>query len=253
MEEEKVTCSFVFKKRAKRSQLSTRKRKGSEENPSSEDETMVMKKDRRAKDNPLVQKTNTVRKTKAVESASGSSDDDVMVSYKSKRTTGREGPSDMGATAVLQIETEAEKDAQAIFENALRINKELKGKEDDKVYRGMNNYAQYFEKRDTAQGNASSGMALSGRQPTFELLCGGTTNLTFVRITRKLVSVGLEIAVSSCMTVLTTSLGGSWNGKCKKERMVRQTMIHTNMKLIQIVMISLSSASSAGILSRTLL
>jgi RING finger protein 113A len=46
-----------------------------------------------------------------------------MVSYKSKRTTDREGPSDMGATAVLQIETEVEKDAQAIFENALRINK----------------------------------------------------------------------------------------------------------------------------------
>jgi len=46
-----------------------------------------------------------------------------MVSYKSKRTTNREGPSDMGATAVLQIETEVEKDAQAIFENALRINK----------------------------------------------------------------------------------------------------------------------------------
>jgi hypothetical protein len=46
-----------------------------------------------------------------------------MVSYKSKRTINREGPSDMGATAVLQIETEVEKDAQAIFENALRINK----------------------------------------------------------------------------------------------------------------------------------
>jgi RING finger protein 113A len=67
--------------------------------------------------------TKTVRKTTAVENASGSSDDDVMVSYKSKRSTGREGPSDMGATAVLQIETEVEKDAQAIFENALRINK----------------------------------------------------------------------------------------------------------------------------------
>ena len=35
---------------------------------------------------------------------------------------------------------------------------ELKGKEDDKVYRGLNNYAQYYEKRDTAAGNASSGM-----------------------------------------------------------------------------------------------
>lgn len=161
-EKEKVPCSFIFKKRSIRTQ--SRKRKGSEEEgQSSEDETMIVKKGRRAgKDNPLIQKTNTVRKTTAVETASGSSDDDVMVSYKSKRTAGREGPSDMGATAVLQIETEVEKDAQAIFENALKINKELKGKEDDKVYRGLNNYAQYYEKRDTAQGNASSGMVRKG-------------------------------------------------------------------------------------------
>ena len=34
----------------------------------------------------------------------------------------------------------------------------LKGKEDDKIYRGMNNYAQYYEKKDTAAGNAASGM-----------------------------------------------------------------------------------------------
>ena len=35
---------------------------------------------------------------------------------------------------------------------------ELKGKEDDKIYRGVNNYHVYIEKRDTAAGNASSGM-----------------------------------------------------------------------------------------------
>lgn len=34
---------------------------------------------------------------------------------------------------------------------------DLKGKEDDKIYRGMNNYATYIEKKDTAAGNASSG------------------------------------------------------------------------------------------------
>ena len=34
---------------------------------------------------------------------------------------------------------------------------DLKGKEDDKKYRGINNYAQYYEKKDTAQGNAASG------------------------------------------------------------------------------------------------
>ena len=39
---------------------------------------------------------------------------------------------------------------------------ELKGKEDDKVYRGINNYAIYIEKKDTAAGNASSGMVRKG-------------------------------------------------------------------------------------------
>lgn len=34
---------------------------------------------------------------------------------------------------------------------------ELKGKEDDKKYRGLNNYTQFYEKKDTAQGNAASG------------------------------------------------------------------------------------------------
>ena len=37
--------------------------------------------------------------------------------------------------------------------------KELKEKDtDDKVYRGLNNYMTFYEKRDTAQGNAASGM-----------------------------------------------------------------------------------------------
>lgn len=62
-----------------------------------------------------------------------------------------------------------------------------------------------------------------------------------------------QTAVSSCMTVLTTSLGGSWNGRCRKGHMVRQTMIHINMKLILMVIICPSSASSAGTLSRILL
>ncbi|XP_067004383.1 E3 ubiquitin-protein ligase RNF113A isoform X2 [Anabrus simplex] len=117
------------------------------------------------KDNPNIQQTNSKRVTKSEGNGNSSSDDDmesVMVSYRSRRTAGPEDPVDMGATAVLEIETEVGKDAQAIFENALRINKELKGKEDDKIYRGLNNYTQYYEKRDTAQGNASSGMVRKG-------------------------------------------------------------------------------------------
>lgn len=39
---------------------------------------------------------------------------------------------------------------------------DMEGKEDDKVYRGQNNYLQYYEHKDTVQGNASSGMNRKG-------------------------------------------------------------------------------------------
>ncbi|CAG2064892.1 unnamed protein product, partial [Timema podura] len=91
-----------------------------------DDETTIIKKDRKRKKlNPLVQKSSDGLKSRAVKSPDSDEEDieSVMVSYRSKRVAGREGPSDMGATAVLEIETEVDKDAQAIFENALKINK----------------------------------------------------------------------------------------------------------------------------------
>merc|ERR1719273_2534233 len=45
-----------------------------------------------------------------------------------------------------------EKDARSIHERAQAVHKETKDKEDDKVYRGMNNYAQYIEKRESLIG-----------------------------------------------------------------------------------------------------
>ena len=64
----------------------------------------------------------------------------------------------MGATATYELDTEKDRDAQAIFERSQAIQKELKEQDtDDKVYRGINNYTQFIEKRDTAAGNASSG------------------------------------------------------------------------------------------------
>ena len=55
-------------------------------------------------------------------------------------------------------DTEFGKDAQAIFERSQKQNKDQEGKEDDKIYRGQSGYTQYIEKKDTAAGNASSGM-----------------------------------------------------------------------------------------------
>ncbi|XP_054263349.1 E3 ubiquitin-protein ligase RNF113A-like [Macrosteles quadrilineatus] len=154
------TCLFFKRKRNVRSRNIR-----SKDSSSSEDETTVVKKDKKEdKSNPLIQKSNfkKVIKPDSAANESSSDDDKVTVSYRSKRTAAPEGPSDQGATAVLEIETETDRDAQAIFERSLKINKELKGKEDDSIYRGMANYTQFYEKRDTAQGNASSGMVRKG-------------------------------------------------------------------------------------------
>ncbi|XP_077483609.1 RING finger protein mdlc isoform X1 [Amblyomma americanum] len=159
---EKPVCTFI--KRPNFRKGNQRKRRGSSEDGSSEDETKVVKKEKKTDNlNPMIQGTST-KKTNTYTAHSDSDDETgtVGVSYKSRRTTEMEGPKDMGATAVLEIDTEKSKDAQTIFERAQQINKELKGKPDDKVYRGMNNYTQYITKKDTAQGNASSGMVRKG-------------------------------------------------------------------------------------------
>ncbi|KAJ1529761.1 hypothetical protein ONE63_006509 [Megalurothrips usitatus] len=163
--ETKTTSAFTFKKR--RNQAVRRKKESDEsEGSNDEDKPAVIRKEKRVKANLMVQSTSKAKKIKKNDDESGSSEssdhEDVLVSYRSKRITDREGPSDMGATATIEIETEKDRDAQAQFERALEINKELKGKEDDKVYRGMQNYQQFYEKRDTAQGNASSGMVRKG-------------------------------------------------------------------------------------------
>lgn len=68
--------------------------------------------------------TNT-RRLKSQQKASNndnSDDESVTVSYKSSRTPMPAGPSDQRATAILETETEKDKDAQALFEKAQKIN-----------------------------------------------------------------------------------------------------------------------------------
>ncbi|XP_066925728.1 E3 ubiquitin-protein ligase RNF113A-like isoform X1 [Clytia hemisphaerica] len=149
-----------------------RKRKGSssEENESGNEESAVVKVQRKKKGNVMVQASGILlRLRKETEKTTVVSSDEeekkreeFSVSYKSTRSGKREGPSDMGATSTYQLDTEFGQDAQAIFERAQKQNKELGGKEDDKIYRGQTGYAQYIEKRDTAAGNASSGMVRQG-------------------------------------------------------------------------------------------
>ncbi|WAR04145.1 R113A-like protein [Mya arenaria] len=151
MADEKPKCTF-FKKTVKRRQNRTRRDSDNKES-SDEDEG------------------NVATKTKKfTEDRGGASDSDgnedvrksAIVTYTSSKTGKREGSNDMGATSTVEIDTDLNQDARAIFEKQQEINKELKDKEDDKVYRGMNNYQTFYEKRDTAQGNAASNAVRKG-------------------------------------------------------------------------------------------
>ncbi|KAF7270566.1 RING finger protein mdlc [Rhynchophorus ferrugineus] len=161
-------CNFIFKKRTLKGKAVRKRRQSNSDDDkaaSSEEEqqTVVRPTKRKTKSNPNVQLSKRLeKKQKQDGNNSGSDSDEVLVSYKSTKSAMPLGPQDQGATATLEIETEKDRDAQAIFERRLEVNKELEGKEDDKVYRGLNNYAQYYKPKDTAAGNASSGMVRKG-------------------------------------------------------------------------------------------
>ncbi|XP_030077609.1 E3 ubiquitin-protein ligase RNF113A-like isoform X2 [Microcaecilia unicolor] len=170
MAEEKPVCTFFFKKSTKK--FTGRKRKaqeGDENGSSSEGEanTVVRKERKRAVHNPMIQHTKRSVKEKTEYSDSGGSSEEgtvkgIAVSYKSTRSAKPVGPEDMGATAVYELDTEKDKDAQAIFERSQKIQDELRGKDDDKIYRGIHNYQKYVKPKDTSMGNASSGMVRKG-------------------------------------------------------------------------------------------
>jgi RING finger protein 113A len=142
-----------------------RKQSSDEEEKKSSDEgenSSVVNKGEKRKYNPNVFASSSLRKARKEKDSDDSdsnksSDEDIVVKYKSRRSAAPEGPRDQGATSELTTETEKDRDAIALFKKSQEINKELEGKEDDKVYRGLNNYTQFFKKRDTAAGNAGSG------------------------------------------------------------------------------------------------
>ncbi|XP_064277540.1 E3 ubiquitin-protein ligase RNF113A-like [Passer domesticus] len=169
MAEEGSVCSFVFKKRARAAGSGQRKRPSSEqERDSSGDEgsTVVRRKLPRNTPNPMIQRSRCCMRERPEYARSSSEDEDpakeIGVTYKSSRSAKPVGPEDMGATAVYELDTEKERDAQAIFERSQKIQEELRGREDDKIYRGINNYHKYVKPKDTSMGNASSGMVRKG-------------------------------------------------------------------------------------------
>ncbi|NXO97900.1 R113A protein, partial [Certhia brachydactyla] len=162
-------CSFVFKKRVRAAGSGWRKHPSIEQEQESSGEegsTMVRKERRQGTPDPMIQRTRRCVKERTEYVQSSSEDEgpakEIRVTYKSTRSAKPVGPADMGATAVYELDTEKEKDAQAIFERSQKIQEELRGKEDDKVYRGINNYQKYVKPKNTPLGNACSGMVRKG-------------------------------------------------------------------------------------------
>lgn len=137
---------------------------GSDDEP--ESSSVVRLPEKKGKVNPNVHKTASLTRRQKQNEASSSEDEEeterTLLSYKSSKSVVPLGPQDMGATATVEIDTQTDRDAQAICKKAIEINEELEGKEDDKIYRGMNNYTQFYKKKDTAQGNAASGLVRKG-------------------------------------------------------------------------------------------
>ncbi|XP_014667451.1 PREDICTED: RING finger protein 113A-like isoform X2 [Priapulus caudatus] len=146
-------CTFSFKKTNK--SIKQRKRRKSHSSGSSDDETTIVKKEKKHDlGNPLIQRSaRTEKQLFKYGSDSDESNDDtsVGVSYKSARSGKRTGPDDMGATATYELDTEKDRDAVAIAERAKAINEEQRDKEEDNVYRGLNNYTNYKPQKDSAQ------------------------------------------------------------------------------------------------------
>lgn len=148
----KPTCTFFKKANRNRN---ARKRKVEKSDSEDDDVTTVIKKEKKSISNPMFQKTEGFdSKSKREEEEDG-----IDVSFKSTRSAMRAGPEDLGATATVEIDTEFDRDAQALFEKSMKTNEEQKDlQKDDKQYRGLNNYMTFYEKKGTAQGNAASGM-----------------------------------------------------------------------------------------------
>lgn len=161
----KASVELKFVKRSIKNKFARKRKQSSDEEKLSsgneEEVSSVVKPEEKKRYNPNYHSStaskDSKKKNDSSDSDSKSSDDDIVVSYKSTRRTEPSGPRDQGATSEVTIETEKDRDALALFKKSREINKELEGKVDDKVYRGINNYTQFFKKKDTAQGNAGSG------------------------------------------------------------------------------------------------
>jgi RING finger protein 113A len=91
-------------------------------------------------------------------------------------------PTDMGATAIVEIDTEKDKDSIAVLKKTLELQKELEGKADDNIYRGQAGYAQYLQKQDTSAGGAATSKSRYGGSCASHFARRFSTSPLFIRL-----------------------------------------------------------------------
>uniref|UniRef100_A0A0N4W0Y5 CG4973-PA n=1 Tax=Haemonchus placei TaxID=6290 RepID=A0A0N4W0Y5_HAEPC len=138
-----------------------------------EDAAVIKDVKRRKRTNPFEQSTlkssraaNAGESTSSDDSEEGSGTAEAEHSFAASGSAAPLGPSDQGATATLEIDTDYAADAQAQFE---RVQQQLKEGLDGKtIYKGQAMYGAK-EAKDTVIGNASSGLNRIGpiRAPQF--------------------------------------------------------------------------------------
>jgi len=166
-EKKGANCVFSFKRgrgRGGRGGMLQRKRQNSGSSSSSEDETSVVKQKRDRKVNPMVQKSHLFKKHRTTQDEDDSDEaldhskglGSTAVAYQ---TSGKEVKNEArdNTFATRNIDTETDRDFRTLTEKADEMEKDRKGedgegKADDKIYRGMNNYKQYIEKKEAIQG-----------------------------------------------------------------------------------------------------
>ncbi|MFH4973684.1 hypothetical protein AB6A40_000393 [Gnathostoma spinigerum] len=173
---EQPVAQFHFRKRTlKKNSVKSSRPQNTPSSSSSDDGEPVVKfrSRRRQRENPMIQSSKKRKTTEgdgseptsASDSSSETSDGAIVGEFVSSGTANISGPPDMGATAVNEMDTDIAVDAQAQFE---RVQENLKKGYDGKVYMGAAMYGAK-EKKDTARGNASSGLNRMGpiRAPSF--------------------------------------------------------------------------------------
>jgi RING finger protein 113A len=139
----RTVCTFI--KKARKGNIRKKGDSASEET----DATVVVQPKKEENKNPMVQSTKDYKKQK--EDFSFASTNSAMSNISA----------DMGATAMIETETERDKDAQAIRERSKKDQEILAGEEAEraeKVYRGMGAYTEYVQKRDNTGGIKGTGI-----------------------------------------------------------------------------------------------